>query len=232
MDPLQDEMLAEFVVGSHIRHHPEFQASRDIVPDIVSDPDVIPQDLLKKYIMYARENRHPRLQQVDDDRLASLYSELRQQSLSGDSIPVTVRLIESMIRMSEAHARIRLDDFVRQDDVNMAIRICLESFISAQKYSVMRQMRRVFAHYLTYKRDNYELLLFALNAMAKEEINYHLLKHAQQMPETIAIKMDDLAARAKEFGIYDVVPFVESAAFKAQKQLLYRSDRKDILITL
>ena len=48
-----------------------------------------------------------------------------------------------MIRMAEAHARMHLRDYVNEDDVNMAIRIMLESFIATQKYSVMRSMRKV-----------------------------------------------------------------------------------------
>jgi DNA replicative helicase MCM subunit Mcm2 (Cdc46/Mcm family) len=45
--------------------------------------------------------------------------------------------------MSEAHAKIHLRRFVTEDDVNIAMRTVLEGFISTQKYSVMRQMRRV-----------------------------------------------------------------------------------------
>lgn len=48
-----------------------------------------------------------------------------------------------MIRMAEAHARIHLRDYVIEDDVNMAIRVMLESFIDTQKFSVMRSMRKV-----------------------------------------------------------------------------------------
>lgn len=59
------------------------------------------------------------------------------------SIPITVRHIESMIRMAEAHARMHLRDYVLEDDVNMAIRVMLESFIDTQKFSVMRSMRKV-----------------------------------------------------------------------------------------
>lgn len=59
------------------------------------------------------------------------------------SIPITVRHIESMIRMAEAHARMHLRDYVVEDDVNMAIRVMLESFIDTQKFSVMRSMRKV-----------------------------------------------------------------------------------------
>ena len=59
------------------------------------------------------------------------------------SIPITVRHIESMIRMAEAHARMHLRDYVLEDDVNMAIRVMLESFIDTQKFSIMRGMRKV-----------------------------------------------------------------------------------------
>lgn len=48
-----------------------------------------------------------------------------------------------MIRMAEAHARMHLRDYVVEDDVNMAIRVMLESFIDTQKFSVMRSMRKV-----------------------------------------------------------------------------------------
>ena len=48
-----------------------------------------------------------------------------------------------MIRLAEAHAKMHLRDYVVEDDVNMAIRVMLESFIDTQKYSVMRTMRKV-----------------------------------------------------------------------------------------
>jgi DNA replication licensing factor MCM2 len=45
--------------------------------------------------------------------------------------------------MAEANARIHLRDYVQEDDVNMAIRMMLESFVETQKYSVMKSMRSV-----------------------------------------------------------------------------------------
>ena len=60
------------------------------------------------------------------------------------SIPITVRHIESIIRTAEAHARMHLREYVHNDDVDMAIRVLLESFIDTQKYSVMRNMRKVY----------------------------------------------------------------------------------------
>ena len=48
-----------------------------------------------------------------------------------------------MIRMAEANARMHLREYVQEDDVNMAIRMMLESFVETQKYSVMKSMKSV-----------------------------------------------------------------------------------------
>lgn len=48
--------------------------------------------------------------------------------------------------MAEANAKMHLREYVNEDDVNMAIRVMLESFIDTQKYSIMRSMRKVRSH--------------------------------------------------------------------------------------
>ena len=45
--------------------------------------------------------------------------------------------------MAEANAKMHLREYISEDDVNMAIRVMLESFIDTQKFSVMRNMRKV-----------------------------------------------------------------------------------------
>ena len=42
----------------------------------------IPQDLLRKYIMYARERVKPKLHQMDQEKVAKMYSELRRESMA------------------------------------------------------------------------------------------------------------------------------------------------------
>ena len=49
------------------------------------------------------------------------------------SIPITMRHIESIIRITEAHARMHLREYVHNDDVDMAIQAMLERFIDTQK---------------------------------------------------------------------------------------------------
>uniref|UniRef100_H2YWS4 DNA replication licensing factor MCM2 n=1 Tax=Ciona savignyi TaxID=51511 RepID=H2YWS4_CIOSA len=103
---------------------------------------VLTSKLLKKYIIYAKEKVDPKLHQVDQDKIAKMYSELRRESMATGSIPITVRHIESIIRLAEAHARMHLRSHVNSEDVNTAIRITLESFVETQKFSVMRSMKR------------------------------------------------------------------------------------------
>jgi len=62
----------------------------------------------------------------------------------GQGVPIAVRHIESMIRMAEAHARMHLRSFVIEDDVDMAIRVMLESFISTQKFGVQKALQKVW----------------------------------------------------------------------------------------
>lgn len=61
----------------------------------------------------------------------------------GQGIPIAVRHIESMIRMSEAHARMHLRQHVTQEDVDMAIRVLLDSFISTQKFGMQKALQKV-----------------------------------------------------------------------------------------
>lgn len=45
--------------------------------------------------------------------------------------------------MAEANAKMYLRDHVQEGDVNLAIRMILDSFVDTQKYSVMKSMRQV-----------------------------------------------------------------------------------------
>lgn len=48
-----------------------------------------------------------------------------------------------MIRMAEASAKMHLREYVRTDDVDLAISVAIGSFVSAQKLSVKRSLERV-----------------------------------------------------------------------------------------
>lgn len=94
-----------------------------------NENDSIPQDLLKKYIIYAKRYVHPKLNDIDKEKVQQFYADIRRESSVVGGIPIAVRHIESVLRMSEAHAKIHLRDYVRSDDIDMAIEMLLESFL-------------------------------------------------------------------------------------------------------
>ncbi|KAE8203388.1 hypothetical protein A4X06_0g2214 [Tilletia controversa] len=233
VDPVKDEMLARFVAGSHLRSHPRFNEAVDEARVATSlDADIIPQDMLRKYIMYARDHVRPKLHSLDQDRLARLYADLRRESLSTGSFPITVRHLESMIRMAEASAKMHLRDYVRSDDIDRAIGVTVESFVQAQKMSVKKTLQRGFRKYLHQARDHDELLAFLLGGIVKDRVRFNTLgmgnnrrsqnnnnaSSARTAPDgstQVTVPLTELELRAKELEIFDVRPFLRSRLFVA-----------------
>lgn len=63
-DPMQDQLLAQFVVKSHQRHHPAVVNTDEAISQSQLSQATsleIPQELLKKYIVYSKVNVHPKL---------------------------------------------------------------------------------------------------------------------------------------------------------------------------
>lgn len=224
VDPVKDEMLASFVVDSHAKSQPKGSnmeetpvgLSQDESPNLShsSDPEVLSQDTLRKYITYAKLNVFPKLHDVDLEKLTHVYADLRRESSHGQGVPIAVRHIESMIRMSEAHARMHLRNYVAEEDVDMAIRVLLDSFISTQKYGVQKALQKSFKKYITYKKDYNELLLHLLRGLVKDILRLEeLMSGTRPRLNQVEIKVEDLRTKAQEYDIYDLKPFFNSRQF-------------------
>ncbi|MDV3103035.1 MCM2/3/5 family DNA replication licensing factor [Thermococcus waiotapuensis] len=92
----------------------------------------IPYDLLKKYIAYARKNVHPVLSMEAMEEIKNYYVRMRRgfkrkgEEEDLQPIPITARQLEALIRLSEAHARMRLSETVTREDAKAAIAIVEE----------------------------------------------------------------------------------------------------------
>lgn len=143
-----------------------------------------------------------------------MYAQLRQEAPG--SLTVTVRHIESMIRMSEAHARMHLRDNVNDVDVNFSIRMMLESFISAQKFSIMKKMQTTFQRYLSFQKGDSELLFAILRQLTLDQLVYNRHIHGPSAT-LVEVQESDLLERAKQIDIYSLSDFYESELFKNNK---------------
>ncbi|KAJ5119164.1 Nucleic acid-binding OB-fold [Penicillium atrosanguineum] len=107
----------------------------------------IPQELLRKYILYAREHCHPKLYQIDQDKVARLFADMRRESLATGAYPITVRHLEAIMRIAESFCKMRLSEYCSAQDIDRAIAVTVESFIGSQKVSAKKALSRAFAKY-------------------------------------------------------------------------------------
>jgi DNA replication licensing factor MCM2 len=105
-----------------------------------------------------------------------------------------------------------LREHVRQDDVDTAIKVMLESFLQAQKASVRRQLQRSFRKYIIFGEDTGLLLMHQLRTLVQEAERMKILQKREIGNET-TVGMDKLERRAKEINIYDLRPFYNSNTF-------------------
>ena len=155
----------------------------------------------------------------DQEKVMALYTALRQESDKTGGMTIAVRHIESMMRMAEAHAKMHLRDHVRDDDMDAAIKMMLESFIVAQKYSVRRSLRKSFAKYITSGEDRAHLLLHILQDMMRKEQMYQIIRlrqrnQSEDLLESLEVPLDELESRARERRIYDILEFCRGESFK------------------
>ncbi|OJD25152.1 hypothetical protein ACJ73_03482 [Blastomyces percursus] len=85
--------------------------------------EVLSMPFIKKYIQYAKSRIKPVLTKGAADYIVATYSALRNDELSGNqrkTSPMTARTLETLIRLSTAHAKARLSSRVEEKDAKVA----------------------------------------------------------------------------------------------------------------
>jgi DNA replication licensing factor MCM3 len=84
--------------------------------------DVLNKEFLRKYIHYARHRVKPVLSEEAMDAISVAYGDMRSKQ-TPKNLPITARSLETMIRLSSAHAKSRLSDTVNEYDVEEILEI-------------------------------------------------------------------------------------------------------------
>merc|ERR1719295_140747 len=79
-------------------------------------------DFCKKYVDFAKKQYKPVLTDEACEEIANKYGELREEERS-QTLPITARCLETIIRLSTAHAKLRLSKTVQLQDVDAAMEI-------------------------------------------------------------------------------------------------------------
>ncbi len=87
----------------------------------------IDRDLFRKYIAYSRQRVQPKLTNEAVEKMKQFYVDLRNRPmLEGQemrTIPISARQLNSLVRMSEAAAKIRMSETVDGQDAEVAIKL-------------------------------------------------------------------------------------------------------------
>ncbi|KAH7218747.1 MCM2/3/5 family-domain-containing protein [Fusarium oxysporum] len=117
-DEKNDRRLAKHLLSLYLEDKPQSAPNKN---------DILPVEFLTLYISYARSKIQPTISQEAAQELVDCYVAMRslgQDVRAADKrITATTRQLESMIRLSEAHAKMRLSEIVTRDDVREANRL-------------------------------------------------------------------------------------------------------------
>ena len=108
-DREKDERLSEYIMNTRL--------------DPTRAEPVLSPDFLRKYLAYARKNCHPKFTKVAAVAMKEFYVAMRGLYTGTDTVAITLRQNEALIRLAQASAKIRLDTEVRKEDADRAIKI-------------------------------------------------------------------------------------------------------------
>ena len=128
-DRAKDITLAKHVMGVHMNSTSASKQGVEGEIDIVT---------LTKYISYCRSRCGPRLSQAACDKLQNRYVLMRSGARSHEreserktSIPITVRQLEAIVRIAESLAKMKLQPFAGEVEVDEALRLFQVSTLDA-----------------------------------------------------------------------------------------------------
>ncbi|CAK8689476.1 DNA replication licensing factor mcm5-A-like [Clavelina lepadiformis] len=129
-DQSRDITLAKHVMGVHMA------ANVTSAPDTTSgEIDIL---TLTKYIAYCRSRCGPRLSEAACDKLQNRYVLMRSGARNHEreaekktSIPITVRQLEAIVRIAESLAKMKLQAFAGEAEVDEALRLFQVSTLDA-----------------------------------------------------------------------------------------------------
>ncbi|KAI1105500.1 cell division control protein 54 [Jackrogersella minutella] len=113
-----DRKMARHLLSMYLEDKPQSAPSAN---------EILPVEFLTSYISYARTHIHPTLSQDASQALVEAYVKMRKLGqdvrAAEKRITATTRQLESMIRLAEAHAKMRLAHTVTKNDVLEAERL-------------------------------------------------------------------------------------------------------------
>eukprot|EP00915_Cephaloidophora_sp_WS-2016_P009249 GHVH01013131.1.p1 GENE.GHVH01013131.1~~GHVH01013131.1.p1 ORF type:complete len:976 (+),score=167.46 GHVH01013131.1:142-3069(+) len=188
-----DTRMARHILANHLKDHPDVTREKILEEaaddgaeakanegDFISGEAAIPQHFLSKYLMYARKNIFPVINSNEKQKIVDFYAKVRQSAIRSGGLPLTVRHLESILRMSFANAKMRLSSHVSRADIDYSIATMLESFIQSQKGVVQMSLSKQFGRFRAMARNPFELVDSLLQELITEKSRERSRNHSAE----------------------------------------------------
>lgn len=137
----RDQSLARYVMSVHERRAPPEHVEGEI--DLQT---------MRGYINYCKSKCAPRLSEAAAQKLSSHFVELRSQvskyetdTNARSSVPITIRQLEGIVRISESLAKLSLSPHATEAHVDEALRLFRVSTFAATQSGYSNTSLRIFA---------------------------------------------------------------------------------------
>jgi replicative DNA helicase Mcm len=158
-EPTRDRELAQFILNMHRMKKTQDQGTIS----------TIPPGFLKKYIGYSNRYVIPQLTSEAAEVIENFYVDLRK-SAEGGPVPITARQLESLVRLSEARARMALRSKVTKEDGQAAIRLMEESLrmVALDRITGKIDIDRLVSKMSASQRSSSDIIIKAIRDMESE----------------------------------------------------------------
>lgn len=203
----RDQQIARFVLGVHMDQRPISSGFNDI-----------DMQKMRSYISYCKTKCAPRLTPDAAEKLSSHFAEVRgrvrtieKETGGKSSIPITVRQLEAIIRVSESLAKISLSPVATERHVSEAIRLFNDSTMNAVNSGQ------------------------AIEGMNRKELQLDVQKIQDQIRKRLPIGSRISERNLKidlENQQFDTAAIDRAVALLVQKETLQYKDRRLVLVRM
>jgi len=203
---LPDTLLSRFDLKFALRDLPDTTKDKMIVDHILKSRDEnyekarpkIEPNFVRKYVAYARERSKPVLTVEAGRVLKTFYLKTRKKAEGGSApIPITLRQFEALVRLSEASAKIQLQEKVRKSDAERAIKLMTFSLrqLGFDPETGMIDIDRADgASTTSSERNKIKIVMEIINEMSEKKKE---------------VSVDELTSRAKAQEVEEVESIIE-----------------------
>ncbi len=206
---ISDTLLSRFDLIFPVKDVPDPEKDKELANHVLKmhkDPEEhtgpIDFDLLTKYIAYSKRNCKPDISQEAEEKIEEFYVRIRKKgSEEGEegssSVPISARQLEALIRMSEASAKVRLDEKVRKKDAKRAIDLLTYTLkqVGVDPETGEFDIDRIETGITSTKRNKIRQVMDIIDSLS-EEVGE-------------AVPIEDVIAEAEDAGISDADSIIQ-----------------------